>query len=339
MTRYFDQLIKEFNLRANAPSRIQRLLIADRTSLEESRRNNAMFLSILNDQRCKRILFDSRQAATFDQLGEGPPVSWQAKLHTPFDWFYLELTEGIRVGEQEPGRDDILKALLVRTNIVKAQSLPSDALSLFSNVTFLLQAGNEETVVDRSFLFELTEGLAMTRAASTQQTTIDPSQLPESIAPDAYITVGDKLDIEHRYLGWWERTILDYSSLLSWMLVYMMAKGIRVVEEPISRQQRRLYARKGLPSPWHIVVVEPRISSHRAAEDDSSYHHGYRYDVMGHLRFGKHKLRDGDYRETIEWVRDHQRGLANDLYIPKTSKFEEGKVTHPAMGRYFVKED
>ena len=63
--------------------------------------------------------------------------------------------------------------------------------------------------------------------------------------------------------------------------------------------------------------------------------HRYRYDVMGHIRFGRHRLRDGSYRETVEWVRPYQRGLANGVYIPKVSEFRGGKVPDSRMRDYF----
>jgi len=35
------------------------------------------------------------------------------------------------------------------------------------------------------------------------------------------------------------------------------------------------------------------------------------------------------------WVRPHQRGLANDIYVPKTSMFKAGKEVDPVMNSYF----
>ena len=52
---------------------------------------------------------------------------------------------------------------------------------------------------------------------------------------------------------------------------------------------------------------------------------------MGFLRRGRHRLRDGTYRETIEWVRPHQRGLRHTRYVPKTSRFDAGKIPDERM--------
>ena len=70
-------------------------------------------------------------------------------------------------------------------------------------------------------------------------------------------------------------------------------------------------------------------------EGDVGRQHSYRYDVMGHIRFGRHKLGDGTYRHTFEFVRPHQRGLKNSIYIPKTYNVRAGKVSHPMMKDYW----
>ena len=70
--------------------------------------------------------------------------------------------------------------------------------------------------------------------------------------------------------------------------------------------------RKGLPNPWHIVTVQPRtVGGNGGANGRGTghrYRYRYRYDVMGFPRRGRHRLKDGTYRETVEWVRPHQRG-------------------------------
>jgi hypothetical protein len=57
--------------------------------------------------------------------------------------------------------------------------------------------------------------------------------------------------------------------------------------------------------------------------------------VIGHLRFGRHPRGDGTYAETIEFVRAHQRGLNNELYIPSVHKVDSGKIISDQMKRYW----
>ena len=132
----------------------------------------------------------------------------------------------------------------------------------------------------------------------------------------------------------WFRNIELYLGLLEWFITYMMAKGITITPEVLSRPQRRALARSKNPQPWHVVTVEPRFKS---GESGGGVGTGsqYRYDVMGHLRFNRHRLKDGSWRDTIEVVRPHQRGLEHERYIPKVSQFKGERVWHPAMERYF----
>ena len=185
----------------------------------------------------------------------------------------------------------------------------------------------------RIFLLDLVSGQAMAKAGTLRTEGLgDPSLVEDDIPDESFVLIDDDRD-------WtpceWASNLLLYSGLTNWLLVYMMAKGGRITEEPLPPQQRRLLARKGLPNPWHVVTVEPRFSDSGSPPGGTANRHSFRYDVMGHLRFGNHRLRDGSYRETIEWVRPHQRGLANEMYIPKVSYFRSGKVPDERMRRYF----
>ena len=107
------------------------------------------------------------------------------------------------------------------------------------------------------------------------------------------------------------------------LLAYMTAKGIEIVEHPIPRGPRRQLERKSLPNPWHVIQVEPKIIIRNQDEEreETDRRHSYRYDVAGHIRFGRHRLRDGTHRSTREWVRPHQRGLAYSRYIPASRRY------------------
>ena len=109
------------------------------------------------------------------------------------------------------------------------------------------------------------------------------------------------------------------------LLSYMTAKGIEIVEKHQPRAQRRLLTKKKVPNPWHMIRVSPTIRRNADGEDiipGAGGEHGYRYDVAGHLRYGRHRLADGSYRITVEWVRAHQRGLQHELYIPAVRNYK-----------------
>lgn len=139
---------------------------------------------------------------------------------------------------------------------------------------------------------------------------------------------------EGRNVGWWERQAMAATSFVQWCLSYMMAKSIIIEVRDISRQQKRWLSRhnKPWPKPWHVVMVDPKyVRTIEDSGDEASYRHRYRYDVMGHLRVGRHRVgtkkEDGtySYRQILEWVPPHQRGLANEIYIPATRVVKEGR--------------
>ena len=117
----------------------------------------------------------------------------------------------------------------------------------------------------------------------------------------------------------------DTGMAIARLLSYMTAKGIEIVEQSLPRAQRRLLERKKLTNPWHIIRVSPTIrrdNDDHQPEPGQGSAHGHRYDVGGHLRFGRHRLTDGSYRITKEWVRAHQRGLRHELYIPAIRRYQ-----------------
>lgn len=286
----------------------------------------------LEDPITKRIMFDSRQAAVFDEVDEAPPSNVLPKLHLPFSQFYLEFTEPIKLGEPEPGREDFARAILVISEVaqVKVQSNNTDTVLHLHNITFFFVEKGENSYVDRTFKLHLPTGLAITNKHSALLGT-DQSDLPNEWKDGQYFVCG----ATGRHAGWWERTCLDYASLFCWITCYLMAKSIVIEREPISRQVRRWNERHNIiPRPWHIVKLDPKLISHRAAEE-TDRHHNYRYDVIGHLRFQHQKIKAG-HRDVIEWVRDHQRGLANELYVPKTYVVQAGRrIAIRQMKEYF----
>ena len=111
-------------------------------------------------------------------------------------------------------------------------------------------------------------------------------------------------------------------------MAYMTARGIKIVEEPLPRNVRRQLDRKNMTNPWNVITAENPSKRYQGSEDPTAGpKHSYRYDVIGHFRFGRHPLSDGSHRTTREWVRPHQRGLQNLNYIPAVRRFNEPDQT------------
>ena len=355
----------------------------------ETVQENRILHATLVDERTKRIIMDARQASTFSEVGEAPPEDWQRKLRMPFEWFWMEFSQPVLIGEQEyiPEIDDTqglrvgedsVRGILIRQTTgtvghVTAYTKTDQDLedkstdefegykyeSLYAVTVFLTDAVGHHT--RRGFLFDISTGSALTRVQSLRANNSvyevtsegmkgsaywdypegDISEIPAILMdnPQQFIKAGHPLGMDDRHMGWWERIILSYSSLLSWLLTYMMSKGIEVTEERLPRAMRRREMKKDIPKPWHVVQVEPHLrtsGSDVEIESQQRYRQNIRYDVIGHLRCIRKKNEDGTFSNSFIWVRPHQRGLANDIYVPKTASFKAGKETHPVMNSYFT---
>lgn len=288
-------------------------------------------VTVLDDPETRRMIVDARQASLFVDTHGLPPVG--TKYHLPFDQMYIEFTEPLRfAGTHEPGfeEDECVAVIVVAEPLTKLMTLGMSGEEETDvnvvGVTFIKHNPVRSQWVDQGFFFDLTAGRGLTTIHSARGS-IEPSVFPD----------GTVLDSNDRHLfavreggdgvGWWERVVHGQSTFFAWLITYMTAKGIIIVEEGQSRQVRRALERmkpKDRPTPWHIVTVDPLLIREQHEEDaeHGERHHSYRYDVRGHLRFGRHKRGDGTYSHTVEWIAPHQRGLANAVYVPKTYVFQ-----------------
>lgn len=91
--------------------------------------------------------------------------------------------------------------------------------------------------------------------------------------------------------------------------IYLHKEG--EVPEAVNRKRER--KGKSRLEPYYICRIRGvNYDSHTTGTGTA---HGHRYDVRGHFR----RLSTGK----VTWVRPHQRGLANELYIPKVYKVDK----------------
>ena len=138
-------------------------------------RENRILSATINDERTKRIIMDARTASVFSETGEPPPTDWHSKLRTPFDWFYLEFSDPVMIGEQEyipdteatknlEEGDDYVRAMLIRSAAVNVQTPTKEERGLCNIIVFLTDEAGHHT--RRAFLYDLSTGKAMTRVKS-----------------------------------------------------------------------------------------------------------------------------------------------------------------------------
>jgi hypothetical protein len=78
--------------------------------------------------------------------------------------------------------------------------------------------------------------------------------------------------------------------------------------EAVNRKRER--QGKKILEPYYVCRIKGVQYDSNGNATGEGTHHGFRYDVRGHFR----KLSSGK----TTWVRPHQRGIQNELYIPKT---------------------
>lgn len=279
----------------------------------------------MDDPETRRMIVDSRQAARFMDAADPPPVE---RYRLPFNQFYLEFTEPLYFPDlQEPGvPGDKTVALLFM------QELGYDTAPEACSVVFLKVNEEQRQWVDQGFSFDLLNGKGITsiEASVNGLDNLEPSRFNTPHEPGEYYYART----EGEGIGWWEHQVATQATFVAWLLTYLTAKGIIVVEEGQSRQVRRALGRmrpQDRPKPWHIVTVDPLLvkPQHGAPESEGT-RHSYRYDVRGHLRFGRHLRGDGSYSHTVEWIAPHQRGLRHSVYVPKTYLFKNAARRPPA---------
>ena len=79
---------------------------------------------------------------------------------------------------------------------------------------------------------------------------------------------------------------------------------------PDSVNRKRERQGKKILEPYYVCRIKGVQYDSNGEPTGEGTHHGFRYDVRGHFR----KMATGK----TTWVRSHQRGLHNELYVPKT---------------------
>lgn len=275
---------------------------------------------MLLDTETRRIIVDMEQAETFLEMDRHPPT---LPVRFPFEQCYIEFSEPISGFESQADYpDERLLALLIdytpeMVSVGRRENQPQPTITVMA---FFYDAV-QDSLGDAGFGLVMDTGEGITRVVSCAGSP-DPSEFPDS--PEFKDLTGREWMVvrhEGEGIGWWERRVGSLAQFIHWLSAYLTAKGIVIVHEPqppMSRQYRRQLERlKHRPPPWHVVEVEPTYVTEGDDEHEGGGH-GYRYDVRGHLRFGRHRKGDGTYSQTVEWVRPHQRGLRHTVYVPKT---------------------
>ena len=276
--------------------------------------------SVLKHKDTKFILFDTEQANILLNAGEPPEPKG-----LPFPQFALEFTESFMVTEEsllsEDGsyigasfimgamfKDGVEHELIIDNDpgdVIGVMLMLSDrpnVASLDSWVSFGLSLSTGDIYYTAYFLRTQTKQI-----------------VPESIPDNKFV----KLDLEQNDSG----AYTQFALLIRWLLGYMTGsvRGINLAPIQVSRAERRRAQKDNrTPPEWYTMKVGGKYA--RDPEDvvltRKSGRHSYKYDVRGHIRRGRYRLGDGSYREVLQFIPAHQRGLRHTLYIPRVTDFQ-----------------
>lgn len=98
-------------------------------------------------------------------------------------------------------------------------------------------------------------------------------------------------------------------------VAYINCENITLEKQTVDEVANRKRAKKGKKQlePFYLCRIRGVRYEASGAPGEGS-HHGIRYDVRGHFR----RLATG----RMTWVRPHQRGVGNELYVPKIYKVD-----------------
>lgn len=282
----------------------------------------------LDDPRVKRLIVDSRQMAVLAASEQMPVLE---ELRLPFDHMYIEFTDPVHITELEPGYGDdrgtvaILIWLLREGALDEFPALAENGHPMVAVHAFV-EGVNDGDWADRTLGVNLYNGKGLATLGNCLAEP-EPSQFSDDFIDNNSDLALFEARTEGLGIGWWERQIATYGEFVTYLLMYMGSQSVHIVEVPLNRQQQRAMDRQSAkarpdhqPKAWHMVMVKPKRGA--AETTGTGRSHSYRYDVIGHLKLGRHHLKDGSIREKVEWVRPHQRGLKNELYIPGTYGYE-----------------
>jgi hypothetical protein len=168
----------------------------------------------LESDNCKRLIFDARQAKVFDE-SEEIDERRRDKIHAPFKFFYMELTEPIMLKSQEPGCLDKLWAILWHQDLAEAIEVLDHGKNrrgvMVTKATFFYRSQDDIQFVDRTWSIS-PEGYPMVgrppKSVTTRYTVdqgegatglANPSLLPDYVKDEEMVSV---FELQER--DWWE---------------------------------------------------------------------------------------------------------------------------------------
>lgn len=248
-------------------------------------------------QNAQSVLFSSAQAEVFSRLDQ--PYSDSLDFRLPFSNLFLQFDKPIHTEYTKRFPRDFdrgsLLAVAIRQECHTREELKKQMAidSLYGRKSLALPDEGDEIFINMLSLVYEDMGTEHIRWASggEQQFSFDDKTRVDAVLH-------------------WENVVIACIGYINCENVFL--EKAFTVPEAVNR--KREAKGKSRLEPYYVCRIKGvQHDSHAGGEGSK---HGIRYDVRGHFR----RLDTG---KTI-WVRPHQRGLQNELYIPKVYKVEKG---------------
>lgn len=257
-------------------------------------------------EKGKTIIFSSEQASVFSHLSDSYTDALEYKL--PFGDVIIQFDKPVDAPSMRVnnGHSNKLVALLLRQweeNTVQ-HNLLTQAMMKEAKEFGLPQYRVQDLIVTDDDFFIQNVCVAVYDAMHVARFTWHASASKEELF--SYIVD----DGTKNLMAWFRNMAIACIGYINCENVYLEKQG--EVDEAVNR--KREAKGKSRLEPYYVCRIRGvQYDSHATGEGSK---HGIRYDVRGHFR----RLETG---KTI-WVRPHQRGLQNELYVPKVYKVEKG---------------
>lgn len=273
--------------------------------MQDEQRN--YIVASITAEEAKTIFFPVRQAEVFKKVSKDYVDRLDYRL--PFQSVLIQFDSPLTVDVPVSGdlKPDKLKAFLLRQTEVTPE--------LIRRLQIETAEFDKAPPALREFLPEIAPGLT-TGMGNHLIMIFEDDNIGGTkwISDSQYeLVAGDDLLTE--VANYWlemKRLAIACIGYINCENVYLHREG--EVSEKVNRKREK--KGKSRLEPYYVCRI--RGVNYESVATGEGAKHGIRYDVRGHFR----RMADG--RTT--WVRSHQRGLANELYVPKVYKVEPSRV-------------
>lgn len=242
--------------------------------------------------KAKTVIFSHEQVCVFAELRKAP--SDAVEYRVPFESTFIQFSRPYRrkLFDDDAVDSDILGMLVIQKLVDRAeyQKMQNDGTGRLVPLSF---SGEHDVFLNGVMVFSQTGDVGGICNISWQS---------DLVHHDLVGGPGSEV--------FWRDLAVACIGYINCENVYLEKQG----EVPEAVNRKREAKGKSRLEPYYVCRIKG--VQHDSHATGTGVKHGIRYDVRGHFR----RLDTG---KTI-WVRPHQRGLQNELYIPKVYKVEKG---------------